>query len=78
MPVSNSRKLTAAQARTLRLLGDYASRYGPTPYTCPPGVQWTTLEVLYRRGLVEKQERPTTTVARLTDAGREMLRLMAL
>lgn len=64
--------LTAAQRRALVLLLAAEKRYGPTPYTRPQGVHEATLDVLKRHGLVETQERPMTSVARLTGAGRTM------
>jgi DNA-binding PadR family transcriptional regulator len=66
-------KLSEAQERALLALADAAEKYGPEAYTLPWGTQSTTIDVLYRQGFVEKQERPTVTVARITERGREML-----
>lgn len=64
--------MSRAQERALRLLAAYAATYGPTPYSRPAGVHTRTLEALARQGLVQLNEMPMTTTARLTAAGRAL------
>lgn len=65
--------LTETQKAALSALREHSDRYGFAAFTKPAGVQAGTLYALRHLGLAATQERPTTVVARITEAGREWL-----